>query len=144
MIAPLHRRADWPERLAAVIQAAHGRLFCWSERNCAFFAADAVRAMTGWDAAARVRGRMRTRRGAMAALARYGAADVAALMAKVAAGRGLPEIAPGFAQRGDVVLVETERGPALGICTGRHAAVPGRNGLVFNDMRAALKAWRVG
>lgn len=112
--------------------------------DCALFAADAVRALTGWDAAARVRGRYRSRRDSKVALARYGAADVAGLMAKVAAGRGLPEIAPGFAQRGDVVLVETERGPALGICTGRHAAVPGRRGLVFNDLRRARKAWRVG
>ena len=38
----LPRRADWPERLAAFIEARRRQRFVWGANDCVLFAADAV------------------------------------------------------------------------------------------------------
>ena len=134
------RRPDWPERLAEVVAAAMGRHFAWGEHDCALFACDCAAAMTGEDPGLSFRGRYKTARGAAGAIMRYG---------KV---RGIEELAlrtlgapiePAFARRGDVVLVDTDLGPALGVVTAAGAAFPGPDGLTFLPITEALKAWRV-
>ncbi len=134
----MRRFEDWPRRLAAAIEAARGRPFSWGEHDCALFAAGVVRELTGEDLAASFRGRYRSKAEAVAILGARGGLEAVATSAL-----GAPLGTPALAQRGDVVLVQTDEGLALGICCGPHAAVTGPQGLAFAPMPAWLKAWRV-
>lgn len=48
-----------------------------------------------------------------------------------------------FAQRGDVVLMPTEKGDALGICIDHRAAFAAARGLAFHPISGCRLAWRV-
>ena len=50
------RSADWPERLADMIEQRRSEPFAWGANDCCLFPADVVRAMTGFDFAAAWRG----------------------------------------------------------------------------------------
>ena len=52
----MKRLEDWPERLAAFVEARRAMPFRWGQNDCALFAADAVAAVTGVDLAERWRG----------------------------------------------------------------------------------------
>lgn len=136
-----NRLEDWPTRLNQAIQAARWRPFVWGEHDCCLFAANVVRAMTGNDPAADLRGRYRSRSGAGRLIKDAGGLD--ALVDRMARAAGLSPIPVAYAHRGDPVLVETEGGPALGICCGPRIACATHEGLVFVDRARALKAWRV-
>lgn len=133
------RFEDWPQRLAAAIEAARGRPFCWGAHDCALFAAEVVQALTGIDFAAEFRGRYASKAEAVGLLGERGG-----LEAVVTAVLGTPRPSPILAQRGDVVMVVTDEGHALGICNGAHAACAGREGgLVFKPMPEWRLAWEV-
>lgn len=132
------RYEDWPRRLAAAIQAARARPFQWGEADCALWAADVVLGLTGEDLAAAFRGRYATRAGAVALLGARGG-----LEAVVTAALGEPLASPRLARRGDVVMVSTAEGPALGICDGAVGWFTGPTGLVAQRMSDWTKAWRV-
>lgn len=56
-------------------------------------------------------------------------------------------ILPTLAQRGDLVLIASERegwDGALGVCVGVDACFAGLTGLAFARVPKWLKAWRVG
>lgn len=120
------RKDDWPEILAAFIDARRVRAFSWGENDCALFAADAVLGMTGVDLAEKLRG--------------YKTASGAARKIKAAGGMrqlasSLTEKHPGMAQRGDVVLVEIDGRETFGIVAGNAKwCAPGVDGLVFRPM----------
>lgn len=132
------RFEDWPRRLAAAIEAARGRPFCWGTHDCALFAAGVVEALTGKDFAAELRGRYTTRAEAVALLGARGG-----LEAVVTTALGSPRAYTALAQRGDVVMIDTDDGPALGICNGATAACAGPEGLQFAPMSLWQKAWEV-
>lgn len=131
------RRNDWPERLITAIEGAHGRPFSWGEHDCALFAANTVQAMTGQDFAVPFRGRYRTRLGALRKLYPFGGLEA------YVDTLGLAEIRPAFARRGDLALIDTEDGPALGICTGRTVTYPALDGLLARPVRDARRCWRI-
>lgn len=133
------RREDWPERLAAAIDAARELPFAWGEHDCLMFAANCVQAMTGEDPAVDFRKTYRTARGAAWTVARAGGMRVGAdarLGERVLVLR---------AQRGDVVLVELDNErQAYGICVGATVACPCEaGGVAFISMERARCAWRV-
>lgn len=138
--ARVRRREDWPERLAEWVAGALRKPFAWGRHDCALAAADCVLAMTGEDLAAEYRGRYEDRAGALRALAEIAGGGVEEAAQK-ALGPALAN--PLMAQRGDVAMVETAEGPALGICLGREIAVAGPDGLAMVEITAARKAWRV-
>ncbi len=102
------------------------------------FAAGVVRDLTGADFAAPFRDAYADRDGAGLVLAEMGGVEAIAT-----AFLGAPLEKPAFAQRGDVVMVQTDEGPALGICDGANAWLAGPRGLVHRPMLYWLKAWRV-
>jgi hypothetical protein len=134
------RVQDWPRRLAEEIEQARTQPFDWGRCDCALFAADVVQALTGKDLAAPFRGLYDSRHGAARALLALG---YACLEDAATAALGVPRASPALAQRGDVVMVKTAEGPALGICNGSVAACAGPDGLSFVPMPLWLKAWEV-
>lgn len=108
------RRVDWRARLTAYLADAAARPFRPGTHDCALFVAGAIHAMTGHDAAADWRGSYGTLKAGRAALVEAGHADHVALVAAT-----LPEIAPAFAQVGDVACLPGGRsGGALGVVQG--------------------------
>ena len=129
------RRNDWPERLAAFVDARRRAAFRWGTNDCCIFAADWVLEATGVDPAAHWRG--------------YASEAEAQAIIDAAGGlRGLvslPERATTrLAQRGDVVLAEHEGRQLFGVVIGGGwYAAPGLRGLEFRPMSEALVAFEV-
>jgi hypothetical protein len=134
------RRADWAQRLAAFLQTRATTPFAWGANDCCTFAGDAVQIMTGNDPMRSLRGRYRTRRGAIRLIKQYG--GIERLVQQVL---GSPLPAAALASRGDVVLLPDMQGqgPALGICVGANLLAAGHHGTVAFPLSAALAAWRV-
>lgn len=128
------RIENWPTRLDAVVTAARSRPFDWRDHHCGLFVADCVEALTGVRIHAGIEKQYPTRRAVTAARDMRQAACTHLDTA---------EIAPGFAQRGDVVLVSVAGVEAMGVCVGRQAACLGPDGMAFVGMEAVLCAWRV-
>lgn len=131
------RREDWPLRLAAFVEAARARPFSYGDWDCCLMAAAWVNEATGVDHAADLCGRYADEPGAAALLA-----DRGGVQAIATAALGNP-IRPAFAQRGDLVMIETPRGPALGVCIGADAVFPGARGAQWVPMAQWRHAWRV-
>lgn len=135
------RLENWPSLLADFL--ADEKPFEWGARDCSLFAADAVFRITGSDPAKSLRGKYKTEKGAARILKRRGGLEKVA--AKLAADSGMEEIPPLMAQRGDVVLINTPLGAALGIINLRgEVAGQGAQGIECYPANRALRAWRVG
>lgn len=130
------RREGWELDLHAAIEGARHRPFVWGTHDCATWAAEVRCALTGADAAADWRGSYRTAVGALRAIRRTGARDLAGA---VTSRLGAPLPAVTLAQRGDIVCCRS----ALGICTGPDAAFLGAEGLVFQPLTACDMAWSI-
>jgi hypothetical protein len=137
--AQLHpRHAAWPTRLALHLQARQFAPFVWGSNDCCSFAIDGVVAVTGHDYMAPLRGQYST-----AAQAARLMRDAGGLQALVCQHLGATRPQAAQAQRGDVVLLPTPHGPALGLCVGAQAIAAGELGTVAYSMTAALAAWAV-
>lgn len=134
----LTRSKDWPEQLAAFLDARIDTPFFWGKNDCCLFAADAVIAITGTDIAADVRGVYASAKSAKATTKVFGG------LAQLAADRLGPEIRPMFAKRGDILLVKGADGREfLAVCVGDAYAGPGPIGTVYGPMTDVLNAWSV-
>lgn len=140
--APIGRLDNWPSLLESAMRERWSRPFRWGEQDCCKFAATLVEAMSGQDLA-RGFGRYKGQLGAARILKRAG--GVEGLMEGVAARHGMQEW-PGvaYARRGDVCLIKTEGGEALGVCVGQKIAGAGPNGVELVPIEQARRAWRVG
>lgn len=135
------RFQDWPRRLDEAIAVARVQRFAWGRHDCCLFAADCVLAITGEDPAAAWRGQYDNAAAGYALLTARHKGDLARAVDEVL-GERLGS--PAFAQRGDVVMVDTPGGLALGVCTGRYHVVPTEpEGLVTLRLSQAICAWRV-
>lgn len=142
--APIRRHEDWPVRLAAFVSERRHVPFNWVKQNCCFLACDAIRALTGFDPAAKMF-RAKVRRSADVArlLKKHG--GVEAIAVKVCKECGFQEIPVLMAQRGDTLLLrEKDAGPVLGFCDGPHGVFAGLHGLKFVPLADCQRAWRVG
>lgn len=121
------RVTDWRKALTGYLRAAGRTAYAPGQHDCALFAAGAVVAMTGRDYAAPYRGRYTTIRGGLRVLRKDGYADHIALAAA-----HLPEVAVARARPGDLAVVESQDGPALGVVQGEavYVLLPDRLGLV--------------
>jgi hypothetical protein len=136
------RRADWPERLAAVIEAARHEPYCLGSHDCVRLAFQCIEAMTGADLWPIVRG-YTTKAQAVRTMARLsgGSADLGDALTAVLGRQPQPV---SMAQRGDVLLYQDEEGQHLGVCVGFNMVLLAERGLVFVPVSKALAAWRVG
>lgn len=139
------RRLDWPERLAACVEAARNQPFVWGSHDCVLWACDVIREMIGSDPASSFRGTYDSAAGALRTVLEIGE-DFRTAVETVCTAQGFKVTAPAFAQRGDLVLVPSGREgwpEALGICVGKDAMTAGETGLVKISMAQAIMAWRV-
>jgi hypothetical protein len=137
---PVNRRAaNWPDRLAAIVEARFNAPFVWGVHDCCMFAADVARELTGGDFMAAYRGRYASEAEAEAFLAE----GLEATALRVLAEWGAPEIPPAVAQRGDVALVLWGNQPCLGIVIGARVLAPGQDRLRSVPASAILRAWAI-
>ena len=137
----MERIDNWPKPYNQFFRERDGVPFAWGKHDCALFAADGVKAITGVDLAEEWRGKYRSLRGAMGVIERnggtlWGFAD-----------DRLERIPVALAQRGDVVWLDQE-GPfdgALGMVApgGVQAGFPGKVGIVLAPLTSCSMAWRV-
>lgn len=132
------RCQDWPERLNQLLIDCHKLPFVWGEHDCCLFAANVILEITGADPAESLRGS-------------YSSVTKASKILKARGGvRGIAtsalgeEISPLQAQRGDIVLVQTEdHGDTLAVCVGENCVAPGLTRLESIPMSSAVTAWQV-
>lgn len=136
----MSRPHDWPERLAAWHDAHRLSPFTWDRANCGFVACDWVREITGIDPAAPHRGHV-TALATMRSIRAEGGAE--AIFERAAMENGWTNIDAALAQRGDVLLHQTPRGAALGVCMGNAGAFMQKIGLGFVPLIACRRAWRI-
>jgi hypothetical protein len=130
------RLPDWEARLVSLVNEAPQRRFGWGRFDCCTFAADAVQAVTGRDPMAGLRG-YKTWRQAVLLARRLGGLQEAV---RQALGEPLPS--PKYAQRGDIVIVNSKL-PALGVVVGASALVPLPMGVQRIPMGDWVTGWRV-
>lgn len=140
----MKRVPNWEAALAEWQASVLTRTFAWGEFDCALASSDAVLAQTGEDPGMRFRGTYSTEAEALKILGSDGLGGFAASIARQC---GMAEVAPTFARRGDVVLVDNrDPGNALGVVdlSGRFAWCVLDRGMVRIPMGSWLRAWRVG
>jgi cell wall-associated NlpC family hydrolase len=123
--------------------------FAWGSNDCATFAADAIKAITGTDIADDFRGKYTTERGAFKSVkAVAGGSTVVDAAAYCAEKHGLIEHQyPLMAKRGDLVIVRNgDGGEIAGIVSlnGRHVLSPGDSGLALFSIIDITRAWSLG
>jgi hypothetical protein len=139
----MRRFDDWPERLDQFVAGAIDKYFEWGSFDCCLFSCDAVLAITGVDLAADFRGSYSSELGAARLLAKY--RGVEGIAWKVAAEHSILEVPVLMAQRGDIVIMDGERGPTLGIVAphGDKALFLGVDGMAAVELSKCRKAWRI-
>ncbi len=160
------RLPGWVQRLNALLDRAAKEPFRWGVFDCCLLAADSVEALTGFDPAAGLRGTYSDEEGARKILEREG--GLAALVGRICRERGFREIAPLYAQRGDVAVVTVANplnpppgsGEGAASLRGRGLAAAGREtaglvsgawvycpkepaGFVPVPLRQALAVWHI-
>jgi|SRR5581483_2965658 len=142
----LKRASDWAQRLEIFLRENHARKFQYGRWDCCLFVADAIAAMTGSDVAAEFRGKYARWGEALRVMeAKTGQRSVAAIAAAVAEEFGMPEAAPGRAQRGDMALRRRPRGYSLGLVAmnGLEILFPCAMGMGTCPLSDATRVWHV-
>lgn len=135
----LVRLPDWQARLRRFLRTNHGRPLEPGRHDCCLFGAGAVEAQTGVDLAADWRGRYSTFRGGYRMLRRAGYADHVAFIAA-----HLPEARITSVRAGDIAIVPSEEGDAVGVVQGEAVYVLGLDGrLALVPMAPVLRLFHV-
>ncbi len=133
------RKHDWAERLANYLAANMHTSFVWGEFDCCLFAANAIIETHGVDFAAPFRGHYSTATGSVRALKKYGQGDIESTLNAI-----FGPIKPRLkANRGDVALIHTPSGKALGIVFGGAVYAATENGLTNLPMKSVIGSWEV-
>jgi len=140
----IKRYEDWPTQLEKAIISRYDTKFQYGNHDCCMGVAFIIEAMTGVNVGATLK-KYKNKKGAMLVLARFGGVRGAAEhFAKVI---DAPSVPVKLAKRGDVVLVETDQGEALGFVSmnGRLAYVAGNpSGWRSFPVENWLHAWSIG
>jgi hypothetical protein len=132
------RLQGWELRLLDEVTAARVKAFEWGVHDCATWAFDVRRTLTGEDAAKAWRGKYKTEAGAARMLRKLKCQTVEDLAMSIL-GKPLPTVL--LAQRGDILLGGAER--ALGVCIGSDGLFLQPAGLVAVPLKSCFSAWRV-
>lgn len=139
----MQKTEGWESRLNAYFEQMRLVPFKRGRHDCALFAGHCIDIMTEHNTTAEFLAKpYKTKKEAFEMLKALGYDDLAAIADKKL---GEPLPAPGYAQRGDCVLIEHEGQQALGIVdlSGRRAVTIGKDGFMFYPMKNWVKAWKV-
>lgn len=141
----IRRAPGWEGTLDVFLQSRATARFSWGRHDCCLFACDAVLVMTGTDMARSFRDTYATALQAKRSLKQLGVETVGELADLFALRFGIREVAPAFAQRGDVVLLNRHLGESLGIVSlaGDEIAAPGEDKLAYLPFAEGRRAWRI-
>lgn len=134
MGANLMRYEDWPERLDRFIEEHSKSPFEYGINDCCLFGAKAIETIVDIKIVEEVN---KLHKG------KNSRKNLANLVAKTLKTYNFKEIPPLAAQRGDIVLFETELGTTVGISVGGKITAPGESGLEFFPLDVAKTAWRI-
>lgn len=131
----MNRLPDWELRLAAFLDRERVGDFRWGRSDCATFACDGIKAMTGVDPMARLRGTYTENDGPR----------LARIVLEIAAGLGSPEVPKQQVRRGDFLLVRDPSTDLMscGLSIGPTAAVKTMTGWAHLPMTFWIRGWRV-
>lgn len=132
------KRDTWKADLRVYLAAQADAPFEMGRVDCGSFGGGAVEAMTGENPHAAVAGKYKTMKGALRALKRLGHEDHIAYAASV-----MDEIDPLYAQFGDIAVVDSPEGPALGVVVGAHIEIRTPEGRGVVPLTDAVRAFRV-
>ncbi len=137
------RKENWPSIMDAEIEKARGLEFKWGESDCALWAANVVREMTGVDYADTFRGKYSTAAGSVKALKKYGSGSLTETITSI-----LGEAQPlARTMRGDVVLAVVKQGgeerECAGICIGPRVAFRTPDGITYLPLLECACSWRI-
>ena len=141
----MKRLYNWRAALEQQFFAGRSLAFAWGSFDCALFACDCILAETGFDPATEFRGHYSTE----AEAAALTGGSLAAIAELITSRFGMPEISPGHAGRGDLVLIDNSLNgidsAALAIVDlGAVCALcPGTRGLIRVRRHRWKRAWRV-
>jgi len=130
------RLRDWQSRLSACRAEHCDRPFAWGSQDCALWGADCVRAVTGEDPAADLRGTYTDAAGAARIIARLGG------LRAIADARLGARIVAAVAQPGDIGLVLSGGRECFSVCFGEVWVAPSVDGLENLQLDSVLLAWR--
>jgi len=145
------KKIGWETRLDAFLRERRRMPFSWQHHDCCMFPADAIKVMSGVDAAERYRLKYSKEIGARRIVILAGGMEALAMQSMAAI--GLEEVPPLKAQRGDPVLFNCRTdgdpdGLSGGILdlSGRRILAPVVDsvGLKEFPVTAAIRAWRLG
>lgn len=137
----MRRAEDWPERLAAYLDARRERAWERGIHDCGGFVRGWLIEATGYDPF-RVIGEYYGRDQAVALLRSYGGLEK--VLDHIAAADGIEEIHPKFARRGDVGLArDVEEGVGI-IVQGGLAIAEEVGGWSVLPRNYIVRAWRIG
>ncbi|MEI7606309.1 MAG: hypothetical protein WCJ64_02880 [Rhodospirillaceae bacterium] len=130
-----------PQLLDRYLREWRRRPFAWGTADCVRFAAGWVALVTGRDPVAITAGHYAGCHEALRLMvATTGTADLLAATSLIL---GPPLEVPLMVRLGDVVVIATPAGPALGLCAGAEIAALGPAGLVARPLTAVIAAWRL-
>lgn len=136
------RIENWPKILSAMLKDRANMPWEWGRNDCLMFPADIVNALTGFDPAARWRGKYSNQIEAMNILAGYG--GIRELIDDALGFKGSESILQ--AARGDAVVMLTPEGEMAGVVddTGERIAVPitDKGTLVRFPLYRAVMIWK--
>ena len=138
----MKRKEDWELQFANYIERTRNADFQYGVNDCGLWACGAVQAMTGEDMVPQLRGgRYHSKTGAMRAIG----GDLVKFAEAIAGQYLLVKVPVKLAHRGDVVMVKTEQGPALGcvFLDGVQAVAAGKDGLQLVPLTDCSIAWRI-
>ena len=129
------RRADWPERLMALMAARQSTPFAWGEHDCCQFVAAAIQAMTDHNPLESLG--YHDARSAMRILHKEGGLRLA-VEARLGASKPVT-----LAMRGDIALLPRGKRQALGVVMGQSAFFAAPTGLSEWPITRCTVAWSV-
>jgi len=132
------RQQDWAQRLAEYVGAVARTPYQPGVHDCALFVAGAVEVMTGVDHARGLRSKYTTVAGGMKQLKKRGYADHVDFVAQ-----HHEEVPPLTAWQGDIAVVPSPEGDAVGVVQGRFIYVVGVKGVGCLELKDAVRAFRV-
>lgn len=112
--SPLHRHSAWEDALTTYLDRVRETHFAWGSHDCACFVGGAVKAMTGVDPAASIRGKYTDKLSAAQVLRDHAYGTLRDTL-KAWFGEA---VHPAFAKRGDLVTVNDH---TVGVCVGLYS-----------------------